>query len=125
MVKIFKNLKKAATGQESIKDAFSDFEKFQQQIQPFAFMPFDMIVKTDEAIDTLLAQREVCGAPSCHGVHGQAQTQAETGCGVRQDMMTYKLMKERVPDVGLARCTAALEDLKKAFPEASPARNTE
>merc|ERR1719247_1360379 len=91
MVKIFKTLKKTVTGQESIKDAFTDFEKFQQEIQPYAFMPFDMMVKCDEAIDTLLAQRE--------------------------DMMTYNLMKERVPDVGLTRCRNALEELKKEFPE--------
>ena len=31
-------------------------------------------------------------------------------------MITYNLMKERVPDVGLSRCQAAIKELSAAFP---------
>ena len=59
---IFKSAKKLATGSESAKDAFTDCEKLYDDIDEYAFMPFDMIIETCEAIDTLLAQREV----RCH-----------------------------------------------------------
>lgn len=60
---IFKSAKKLATGSESAKDAFTDCEKLYDDIDEYAFMPFDMIIETCEAIDTLLAQREVCRHP--------------------------------------------------------------
>ena len=59
MVKFGKMFKKMATGQESAKDAFSDFEAFQALIEPYAFNPFDMIATASESIDILLGQREV------------------------------------------------------------------
>ena len=56
---IFKNAKKIVSGNESVKDAFTDCEKFYDEIDGYSFMPFDMIVDTTEAIDTLLGQRDV------------------------------------------------------------------
>ena len=90
---IFKSAKKLATGSESAKDAFTDCEKLYDDIDEYAFMPFDMIIGTCEAIDTLLAQRE--------------------------EMQTLGLMKERVADIDrdMTRARTALKDLKKAHPE--------
>ena len=90
---IFKSAKKLATGSESAKDAFTDCEKLYDDIDEYAFMPFDMIIETCEAIDTLLAQRE--------------------------EMQTLGLMKERVADIDrdMTRARTALKDLKKAHPE--------
>ena len=42
MVKLGKMFKKMATGQESAKDASSDFEALQVLIEPYAFNPFQM-----------------------------------------------------------------------------------
>ena len=63
---MFKAFKKGVTGNESAKDAFTDFEAFQATIEPYNFMPFDMICKTSGAIDSLLGQREVghCSSPA-------------------------------------------------------------
>lgn len=93
---IFKSAKKLVTGSESAKDAFTDCEKLYDEIDDYSFMPFDMIMNTCEAIDTLLAQRE--------------------------DMIALGLMKERVADIDrdMTRARAALKDLKKAHPEAHP-----
>ena len=90
---IFKSAKKLLTGEESAKDAFTDCEKLFDEIDEYSFAPFDMIINTCEAINTLLAQRE--------------------------EMVALGLMKERVADIDrdMSRARAALKDLKTAHPQ--------